>query len=368
MSDSFNATMPLVVASPIAMKAALHWLDTLTIGLLIGSIISLVHRFYIRAHILRTVKGSDWMLLLTVLFFITCSSLYLFTSSTIKAYLFLNSPTFTTTQTTTLLRAATVAYSLAACTIKLCLCGALPKSLHTSIKPIINSFLVLQIIATSVFIGMTLFPCGATLAVNLTATCNASTLSSVADTVWSIANASIGLLLLLVGISDLCKAEDTARAKAATSVVLLIGAAAVASAAVRAAMILDPVSQDPTLQALTKALAGELEIGLAITAACMAVVRPTIARWLDPTPDTFAKSEQGEMLESRPVTRGVDRARDARRDGRMREFKLGRSTEAWVEQTRDVSRGRGRVGQRECVDERTPEGSPEREVMSLWKS
>ncbi|PNS14440.1 hypothetical protein CAC42_3726 [Sphaceloma murrayae] len=319
LKTNVNATMiPIPVAAPEKMLSGVRWLDTLTIGLLIGTTLTIIKRFYVRSRLSRTVTGSDWIMLLTQLLLTTVCALSLTTTHYLKSYMLMSSPTYTTTQTTILLKVLTICYSLAACTARLSISASLPKTSSTWTKPIINTSLVLLIIFTLVFLSMTLFPCGATLAVSLTATCDATRLSAIFNLVWSILNSSVGILILAAAVFDVAQAKEARRVKALGFVVATIGAAAVAASAARVVLLLNPVDADPTLQKVSHAAAAVLEIALAVIAGSMALFRPVVARWIgDGTVvDPMIEARHGRVMmvesrpttsRSRPVTRGRDR-------------------------------------------------------------
>ncbi|PSK45146.1 hypothetical protein B9Z65_2286 [Elsinoe australis] len=369
-----NSTITsLPVATPEKMLSGIRWLDTLTIGLLIGTTLTIIKRFYIRARITRTIGGTDWFMLATqILFTITCA-LSLTTTTLLKTYIPVSAPT-TTTQTTTLLKALTVCYSLSSTTSKISLSSYLPKQAHRLTSPILNILLVLHSITTTVFIAMTLFPCGADLALSLTATCNATRLSTIANLTWSTLNAALGALLFLASIADIIVAKDLLRAKLLASLISFIGAASVGASAARLILLLNPVDADLMLQKLSLDTAGTLEIGLAVTAGTMILFRPLLSRWLgDGSVVDLVVHGEVTMVESRPVTRGRPETRG--RSGGERKERKGRTEITtkrveeleWAERVDRKKRNGVYVVAQELEDGLSPVGSPNVE-QSIWKS
>ncbi|KAF2219394.1 hypothetical protein BDZ85DRAFT_285560 [Elsinoe ampelina] len=362
-----------------SLLLTLPLLPPLLITLLTLVLLLTLHRLYLRLRATRPFRREITHLLTLTLFTIS-TSLLLLLASTLRSYLAINSPVLTTTQTTSLLRWSVVSYALSSSTGKIALLSPLPKAAHALIKPVINSLLALHAVATVVFLGLTLFPCGATLAVSLTATCDAGRLSGYADMVWSGLNAVVGVAGLLVAISDLVQVEVEGRVKLFAVVPVGLGAVAVGASMVRVVVVGLPVAGgDGMGRGVMLGLVAAVEIGLGLVAGCLSVCEKVVEGWFAPRErDVFDQAEHGkvEVLESRPVTRrGRDQAREARRDGRAREVEVKGAREAKKGEIKAWSDAVGRERKRNGVyvaavelDEgMSPMGSPE-VVQSIWKS
>ncbi|KAG8625988.1 hypothetical protein KVT40_006389 [Elsinoe batatas] len=361
------------------LLTTLSLLPPLLITILTLVLLFTSHRLYLRLTTTRLFR-HEITHLLTLTLFTVSTSLLLLLSSTLHSYLATNSPVLSTTQTTSLVRWSVVSYALSASTGKISLFAPLPKAAHGLVKPGLNSLLALHAVGTIVFLGLTLFPCGATLAVSLTATCDAGRLSGYADMVWSGVNAVVGVVGLLVSVSDLVQADVKGQVKLLAVVPVGLGAVAVAASFVRVVVVSLPMAGgDGMGRGVMLGLVAAVEIGLGLVAGCLSVWGPVVEAWFVPRErDVFDEAEHGkvEVLESRPVTRpGRDQAREARRDGRAREVEVKGAREvkkgdikAWSDAVgKERKRNGVYVAAVELDESMSPMGSPE-VVHSIWKS